>query len=156
MRPLFETVTDLAAQAEAVRRRRYGVIEVADGRFRRLRLRPLPKLGTLADVLVWGRWFHHGRRGDCCWLYYNQPRAFPNFLALKYLVSTRQSTLATIHTALRVLEEIARAKCTDALLCDAANVRISDRLLAREGWEPNKPNRWHRNYIKRFYGVYGR
>jgi hypothetical protein len=22
------------------------------------------------------------------------------------------------------------------------------------GWEPHKPQRWHRNFIRRFYGVY--
>ena len=32
--PLFETITDLAEGAERLRCRRYGVIEVADGRFR--------------------------------------------------------------------------------------------------------------------------
>ena len=154
MPPFFEIVTDLAAQAEVVRRRRYGVIEVADGRFRRLRFRPLPKLASLAEALLWGRWFHRRRPGNRCWLYYNQPRSFPNFLALKYVVSARRTTPATIHTALAVLDEIARLKGTDALLCDVANLRISDRLLDRLGWQPHKPQRWHRNFIKRFYGVY--
>jgi hypothetical protein len=150
----FETVTDLAAQAEIVRRRRYGVIEVADGRFRQLRLRPLPKLITLTGALLWGRWFHRGRPGNRCWLYYDQPRSFPSFLALKYLVSTRHTTPATIHKALAVLDDIARLKRTDALLCDVSNARISGRMMARHGWEPHKPQSWHRNYVKRFYGVY--
>jgi hypothetical protein len=154
MQPWFETVTDIAAQAEVVRRRRYGVIEVADGRLVRLRLRPLPKLGTSAEVVLWGRWFHRRQAGDRCWLYYNQPRAYSNFLALRYLVSTRHARLATIHTVLAALDEIARLKGADALLCDAANLRISDRTLARAGWEPHKPEAWHRNFIKRFYGVY--
>ena len=26
--------------------------------------------------------------------------------------------------------------------------------MARLGWEPHKPQRWHRNYIRRFYGTY--
>jgi hypothetical protein len=33
-------------------------------------------------------------------------------------------------------------------------VRLSDRLMARLGWEPLAPRRWHRNFIRRFYGVY--
>ena len=53
-----------------------------------------------------------------------------------------------------VLDQIARLKRTDALLCDIAGSRISDRLMSRFGWEPHKPQRWHRNYIKRFYGQY--
>jgi len=39
-------------------------------------------------------------------------------------------------------------------VCDAANVRLSDRFMARMGWEPHKPQRWHRNFIRRFYGEY--
>ena len=32
---------------------------------------------------------------------------------------------------------IARLKGSDAILCDASNLRISDRLLARWGWTPH-------------------
>jgi hypothetical protein len=64
------------------------------------------------------------------------------------------TSLATFRAALTALDRLAELKRTDALLCDAANVRISDRLLRRWGWAPHKPQRWRRNYIKRFYGVY--
>ncbi|MEX0936621.1 MAG: hypothetical protein WDZ59_02095 [Pirellulales bacterium] len=159
MRPMLETVTDLAAQAETIRARRYGVIEVRGRRLVAVRLRPLPTLLSLPELLPLGwsfrRWRYH-RRGpaDVCWVYYNQPRQFPNFLALKYLVSTRGTSAATCRVALEVLDVIARLKQTDALLCDVGNRRISDRLMARWGWEPHKPQRWHRNFIKRFYGEY--
>lgn len=154
MPPLFETVTDLAAQADVVRRRRYGVIEFAAGKFQRLLLRPLPKLYTPFDYFLRGESYHRSQPGDRCLLYYNQPRQFGNFLALKYVVSTRDATLATFRGALDVLDRIAEIKRTDALLCEVANFRISDRLLARWGWAPHAPSRWRRNFIKRFYGVY--
>ena len=41
--PLFETVTDLAAGAETLRRRPYGVIEVADGRLHACGCVPSPR-----------------------------------------------------------------------------------------------------------------
>jgi hypothetical protein len=91
---------------------------------------------------------------DRCLLYYNQPRRFSNFLALKYIVSTHGTTYATFRTALITLDQIAELKRTDAILCDAANSRLSDRLFRRFGWEPHKPQRWRRNFIKRFYGAY--
>ena len=53
-----------------------------------------------------------------------------------------------------VLDSIAEIKQIDAIVCDAGNVRLSERLMARLGWEPHQPSRWHRNYIRRFYGVY--
>lgn len=152
--PLFETVTDLADGAEVLSRRRFGVIEVAGGHFRRIFLRPFPKIISAPEILILGGIYHHHRPGDRCLLYYNQPWRFPQFLALKYIVSARQTTMRTFTRALAVLDEIARLKGSDALLCDVGNWRISTRLGARWGWEPHCPSRWHRHYIKRFYGAY--
>lgn len=152
MAPLFETVTDLADGAQVLRRRAYGVIEVFAGQFRRVRLRPYPKIITAAEILLFGGWYHHHRQGDRLWLYYNQARRFPNFLVLKYVVSARQTSFGTLTRALAVLDEIARLKRSDALLCDVGNWRVSTKLLGRWGWQPHCPSRWHRHYIKRFYG----
>jgi hypothetical protein len=154
MRPLWETVTDLAAGSAVLRRRRYGVIEVADEQLVRIMLRPLPKLVTWPEARLLGRFQHALRRGNACRLYYNEPRSAPGYLALSYLVSTRGATWRTVLGALAVLDEIARIKQSDALVCDVANVRISDRLLARWGWAPLRPRWGHRNFIKRFYGSY--
>jgi hypothetical protein len=154
MAAYFETVTDLEAQADVVRRRRYGLIEIVAGEFHRLRLRPFPKFYTPLDLLLRGERGHRSRPGDRGWLYYNQPRQFDNFLAVKFGFTSRDATLATVRAALDALDEIARIKGTDALLCEVANFRISDRLLTRWGWASHKPQLWRRNYIKRFYGVY--
>lgn len=147
--PLFETVTDLTTAADVVARRRYGVIETAQGRLVRIALRPFPKIVTHFGGLWWGRLTRRLRSGNRCRLYFNQPRRFPNFLALRYVVTTPDADYATFRRALTVLDEIARVKGVDALLCDAANARFSDRFLARLGWEPHAPMRGHRNYIKR-------
>lgn len=152
--PLWETVTDLSEGAEVLRRRHYGVIEVADGRLCRVLLRPVPKLISAPEILLFGGWHHRHCPGDRVRLYYNQPWRFPNFLALKYAVSSRQTTFGTLARALAVLDEIARLKGSDALLCDVGNWRISRRALARWGWVPHCPSFWHRHYIKRFYGAY--
>ena len=151
----FETVTDLDLGYDVLRKRRYGMIDVRDGCLVAVHLRPWPKLVSIASVL-WGQWYHAHVPGDRMRLYYNQPLPFPQFLALKFAVSGRGTTWATAHRALAVLDEIARIKSSDALLVDAANFRLSPRLLAREGWQPHATSRWHRNYIKRFYGVYPR
>ena len=147
----FETVTDLddARQRAIVRCRRYGMIEMADQQLVRVSFCPLPKLAGPLDM-PWGHVVHRAAKGNHCWLYFNQPRGLEQFLALKFVVSTRRATLATFRGALEVLDEVARIKQTEAIVCDVANWRISDRLLARWGWVPHKPQRWHRNYIKRF------
>ena len=150
----FETVTDLEAGAETLRRRAYGVIEMVDGRFRRIRLRPFPKIISTAEIFLLGGRFHRRGRGDRFWLYYNQPRRYPNFLVLKYVVSTQEASFGSLARALDVLDYIARLKQSDALLCDANNHRIGTNMFGRWGWAPHCPSYWHRHYIKRFYGVY--
>ncbi|MEX2187459.1 MAG: hypothetical protein WD875_11715 [Pirellulales bacterium] len=152
--PWFETVTDLEAQANAIRTRRYGVIDVAGSQLVRVRLRPWPKIASVIEGKLWGEFLHRRVSGDRCSLYYNQPHRFSNFLAAAYAWSTRGCTLATIRMAVAALDEIARIKRADALLCDVIGSDISERLLARWGWEKHAPSLFHRNYIKRFYGVY--
>jgi hypothetical protein len=154
VRPPFQTITDLKAGAEELRVRRYGVIEARDGHFYRVRLRPYPKIGSVPEIVLFGATYHRIVRGDRCLLYYNQPRCHANFLAAKYLVSARGTCRATIRRALEVLDEIARLKRIDALLCDVANWRLSTAIMTRWGWEPHCPSRWHRHFIRRFYGTY--
>jgi hypothetical protein len=138
---------------DGLRRTRYGTIEVRDGQLYAISWRLFPKLISGIEADWFGR-RARGAAGESCSLYYDQPRGFPNFLAIKFVVGRRDCTYATFRRAHQVLDRIARVKRSDALLCDVWNSRISDRLLARWGWEPHKPQRWHRNYIKRFYGTY--
>jgi hypothetical protein len=154
MSQLFQTIPDWTAGREQLIRRRYGVIETADGRLQAVHLRPWPKLLSLPELWPVGPAYHARGAADRCLLYYNQPRRFPNFLALKYIVSTSGTSYTTFRAALLALDQLAELKGTDALLCDAANTRISDRLLHRLGWVAHKPQRLRRNFIKRFYGAY--
>ena len=147
-------VTDWRADRHALLRGRYGVIETAVERLVAVHLRPWPKLVSWPEVWLVGDRYHARGAADRCLLYYNQPRRHGNFLALKYIASTVGTSYATIRAALDALDALAELKGADALLCDAANTRISDRLLARHGWVAHKPQPWRRNFIKRFYGAY--
>jgi hypothetical protein len=148
------TITDWDASRELLLRGRYGLIETSGGRLVAVHLRPWPKLLSWPEMWPVADDYHARGEADRCYLYFNQPRRFSNFLALKYIVSTQGAGYASIRAALAALDRLAELKRIDALLCDAANTRISDRLLRRFGWAPHKPQRWRRNFIKRFYGVY--
>lgn len=150
---MFATVRDLT-DTRLLRRRRYGMIEVADGQLVRIVLRPWPKIPTWAEARLLGDWRHRWRDGKVCRLYYNQPIGKGNFLTLAYVQSDRNASFQTFRGALAVLDEIARIKGSDFLVTDVANARISDRLLKRWGWSPLAPRLWHRLFIKRFYGEY--
>jgi hypothetical protein len=154
MWPLFHTVVDLREEADVLRRRPYGVIEMVNQRLAGIHLRPWPRVVSAAEVRWLGARFHQHRPGNRCLLYYNQPIGFRNFLTLKYVVSSRGATLRTFRGALVILDEIARLKQSDAALCEASNLRISDRLLNRWGWRRHVPDSDRRHFIKRFYGQY--
>jgi hypothetical protein len=154
MRWPVETILDFDAGRDQIRARRYGVIETSTGVLRAVYLRPWPKLVSLPELFPLGPRYHARGGGERCLLYYNQPQRMPNFLALKYIVSTAGTSYRTFRAALLVLDTIAELKRIDAIVCDAANARLSERLMTRLGWEPHKPQRWHRNYIRRFYGKY--
>ncbi|MCA9234480.1 MAG: hypothetical protein KDA44_03365 [Planctomycetales bacterium] len=149
-----QTVTDWRTDADALRTRRYGVIETVAGQLVAVHLRPWPKWLSWRELWPAGDRYHPSGDADRCRLYFNQPLGHGNFLALKYVATTAGTSYATFLAALQTLDAIAALKGTDALLCDVQNRRISDRLLARLGWEAHKPSRWHRNFIKRFYGAY--
>src|SRR5262245_30141515 len=116
MAKLLDSVTDLQGGAETLRWRRYGVIEICCGRLVAVHLRPWPKFVSIFSVL-WGQWYHNHVHGDRIRVYYNQPMRCPNFLALKFAVSARETSWASARRALEVLDEIAKIKGSDALLC---------------------------------------
>ncbi len=154
MAKLFESVRDLDCGAGTIGRRSYGVIEVIDGEFQRIAFRPWPKIVSLAEVIWLGQRTHQRLRADACRLYFNQPFGHRNFLAFKYIVSSFGTSYKTLMTAIRVLDEVARIKHSDAILCEVTNDRITDPMLKRLGWERHLESSARRHYIKRFYGKY--
>ncbi len=63
---LFQSVTDLSRDSEALRRRRYGVIEIVEGGFRRILLRPFPTILVGPEVIWLGQWMHQRARATVC------------------------------------------------------------------------------------------
>src|SRR5687767_7560116 len=107
---LFHTIFDIESSAALLRRRRWGMIEVADGQLVRIVLRPWPKFPTWAEARLLGDWRHRWRAGKVCRLYYNQPIGKVNFLTLAYVQSDRDASFQSFRSALAILDEIARIK----------------------------------------------
>ena len=145
-------VTDLSREAPTLASRRSGMIVTENGRFRAVVGRWWPHYGSLVEFL----WDRKLRRmpGDRCELFYHQSLASPGFLTLDYVRTGCATRLTTCYTASLVLDEIARLRKTNAIVCNVINDRISDRLLERWGWEAHCPTWSGRHFIKRFYGEY--
>ncbi|MEM7455200.1 MAG: hypothetical protein AAF456_12695 [Planctomycetota bacterium] len=149
---LFQSIRDLNAEVETIRRRPYGVIEVVDGELIGIHCRPWPKLVSGMEAW-WDGALGKGRhKKNHSLVYYNQPAGHRNYLALAYTVTSIHTTWKTWVRSLAVLDFVAYAKRSDALLAEVYNKRISDRLLARLGWEPQNLSSSKRHWIKRFYG----
>lgn len=147
-----KTINNLSTGIDQVAQHRYGVIETRQGKFHRILLRPIPKLVSLPELWPVEPRYHARGPSDRCLLYYNQPWRMPKFIALKYLSATTGTSLGTVKAAIEVLNWLAELKRIDAIVCDAGNSRLSDRVMQHFGYESHKPQRWHRNYIRRFYG----
>ena len=154
MRPLIESIREIEANQETLRKRPYGVIEAVKGQFVRVQLRPWPKYASLLEA-HWLQAMKSKRlEQDVCRIFYNQPMGHRNYLTLSYVESSLNTQLKTCYKALDVLTQIAFIKRSDAILAEVTNNRISDRFMIRRGWERHMEDKRKRHWIKRFYGTY--
>ncbi|MCA9126699.1 MAG: hypothetical protein KDB22_06430 [Planctomycetales bacterium] len=145
-------VTNFTADRDLLVRRRAGKIVTQEGSLRMVSGRWLPYCGNMLQFL----WDTKLRtmRGDRCELFYHQPLGSSEFITLSYTRSGATTSLATFYAATLVLDEIARLKGSKAIVCHVTNSRISDRLMARWGWQQHCLQWSGRHFIKRFYGEY--
>lgn len=146
----WETITDVISAKDVVRRRRFGVIESRSGVLAAIHFRPFPTLASLPEAGFDRLARNWRRKEDRCWVYFNEPRSCPGYLTLAYFLSSTGTSLATVQAALKALDEIAKIKRSDAIVCDASNLRLTDRMLARFGYENHAPKLTGRHFIKRF------
>jgi hypothetical protein len=151
---LFQTVWDLEQDADVIRRRAYGMIEVADGKLQHVRLRPWPKMISLMEIRLTAGLKTARNQQDVCRLFYNQPLFHRRFLTLMYIQSSLATTRNTLVTTLNVLDTVARIKQSNALVTEVTNGRISNRAMVRWGWARHCLDSKGRHFIKRFYGTY--
>ncbi len=151
MFPSISSISEATVEPKRLRESRYGVIEVVSGELVEIRFRHWPKTASRFGIW-WSRLLgrHRNEQKDRCLLFYNSPRRCPGFLTLPFIESGRRATIATVFAALDVLDAVARLKEARAIVCEIANPRISDRLLARRGFERHLPNSNRRHFIKRF------
>lgn len=151
----FDSENDLSDPDGKIFCRAYGIIVIENGQFQQVRFKPWPKIISSFEVNHFGEKTHTQSEAiDRCTLYYNQPFFHKNFLALKYVVSNRGTSFRSFRLATKILDEVAQIKRSDALVCEVSNLRISDRLLSRWGWQEHLQNNSGRHFIKRFYGKY--
>jgi hypothetical protein len=147
-------VTHIALQVKQLTARRAGHIVIQDGKLVAVFGRWWPYLGNHLRA-AWDQRFRQTEE-DRCELFYHAAISSPQFLTLSYIHSGEKTSLASVYAATLVLDEIARLKRSLAIVCNVTNDRISDRAIARWGWESHCHAWSGRHFIKRFYGEYPR
>jgi hypothetical protein len=150
----FVRIDDIEAERERVRQARYGMIEAVAGQFRQLQLRPWPKLVSGVEAMWIGGATHARKQRDRVRFWYSQPFGHNHYLILSYAVSEMGTSALTLRAAFRVLDRIAEFKKCDAILCEASNPRLNDRIMKYWGFERHMPNARRKHYIRRFYGEF--
>ena len=152
---LPETITDFDAGRERIRTRRYGVIETVGGRLAAIHLRPWPKLVALPEIVPLDPRYHAAGDGRPLPAVL-QPAVADAELSGARSTSSRPPAPATPRFAppSRCSTRSPRSSGPTPSSATPATCGSTDRVMRRFGWEPHKPQRWHRNYIRRFYGSY--
>jgi hypothetical protein len=141
---------DHADNREMIRRRRYGVIETARGELSRIDFRPFPKWISIVEIVYQQYRFHRRRTENRCLIYYNAPRRCPAYLVAAYILTFAGTRYDTVHRACDVLDEVARIRQSEAIVCHVTNRRMSDRVMERFGWRKQAIHPRRRHFIKRF------
>lgn len=145
-------VRHVAKERDTLIKRRCGRIVTQAGRLRWVSGRWWPHLGNLMQV-YWDTTIRNMQQ-DRCELFYHQAMGSSKFITLSYVHSGPRTSLSSLYAATLVLDEIARLKQAQAIVCNVTNDRISDRLFQRWGWTAHCPDWSGRHFIKRFYGQY--
>ena len=154
MSRFFKKYHDLEQSGDEIAASPYGMIEASRGKVQFVQLRPWPKLVSGVEALWLGGWSHRHLQRDRAQFWYSQPMAHKNFLVLSYAVSDMGTTIPTLRAALRALDRVAELKRSDAILCQATNSRLTDRVMRFWGFERHLKHKKGRHYIRRFYGEY--
>lgn len=126
---------------------RYGVIVVRNDSEYAIHRRIFPKIPSRLEAWIDARW---RRLPDNCWqLYYNAPYRCPGFLVLAYVCAGGNTSVASLRTGMAVLDEVARMKGLQSIVCETTNPKLTSRVMKYFGYIQHAHQLKGLHYIKR-------
>ncbi len=141
------TATSVEENADRIRLWNYGELELFDGNLLRIYPRWWPRIAS-----EWESFRDSTNRSlptDFCRAYYAFPRRAPGFMSVLYARSGPNTQYKTLYRAVVVMDEIARLRGSDAIVCQTINLRASERLMNRWGYVRHALALGDNHYIKR-------
>ena len=148
----LDSISDLHAGVAKIESWRCGRIVMRQGKLVSVQHRLL--CGSASIAQVWWQARYGRADNDICWLDYHQPFGMPAFLTLDYIRAGKSAGIKSFIGACKILDEVAKIRGTQAIVAHVTNHAISDRLLARLGWQQHLENWNGRHWIRRFYDGY--
>ena len=140
-------VHSIEQNRESLRSWRYGEIEIANGQLTSIYPRWWPRLGSRWES-YWDR-YNRKLPTDFCVAYYAFPRSAPGYMSLLYARSGPSTQYKTIYRAVFTLEQIAKLRNSNAIVCEMISERGTERLMNRWGYVRHALSLGDNHYIKR-------
>lgn len=139
--------TSVNGFADRIQTWHYGEIEVCRGELLAIYPRWWPKFAS-----QWEAWRDSYLRRppvDVCRIYYAFPRRTPDYLTVIYAHAGPKTQLKTLFRGVRLVDEIAAIWKVKAIVCQATNARLNERLMRRLGYVRHAFSLGENHYIKR-------
>ena len=140
-------VDSIHGNQDLIRTWRYGEVELFNGEIVAIYPRWWPRFGS-----QWESWqdsFHCTLAADSCRAYYAFPQRAPGFMSVLYARSGPGTQYKTIARAARAMDEIARIRDAQAIVCQMVSERGTERLMKRWGYVRHAFSLGDNHYIKR-------
>lgn len=143
----LSNVDSIHGSHDRIRTWRYGEVEVSNGEVVAIYPRWWPRVGS-----QWESWqdsVHRTLPTDSCRAYYAFPRRAPGFMSVLYARSGPGTQYKSIARAASAMDEIARIRDAQAIVCQMISERGTERLMKRWGYVRHAFSLGDNHYIKR-------
>jgi len=145
-------VHSLADSDILLRSWRYAEIEVCDGELLSIHARWWPRVASQWDA--WRDSYMRTLPADVCRVYYAFPIRAPGFMTVSYAHSGPRTQYKTLFRGVQAVDEIAAIWNAQAIVCQATNERLNERLLNRLGYVRHALSLGNNHFIKRLGNRY--
>jgi len=140
-------VNSIHGHRDLIRAWRYGEVELSNGEFVGIYARWWPRFGSQWET--WQETYNPTLPPDSCRAYYAFPRKAPGFMSVLYARSGPSTQYKTIYRAVNAMDEIAKLRDAQAIVCQMVTERGSERLMKRWGYVRHAFSLAGNHYIKR-------
>ena len=141
------SVSCIAGNESTINAWTYGELEFCDGRLISIRPRWWPRIGSTWESMQDS--YLRNVPNKVLIAYYAFPLRSPGFMSVLYAHSGPETQYKTILRAVLTVDEIARLRNAQAIVCQTVSARATERLMSRWGYVRHAITLGNNHFIKR-------